>query len=177
MKATVVCVLTVAALAAGAGSSFARDTSPRERADVQGMISGGTDVRTPEKRTRVAEVLANTFSRGSAQIHGSLRELHGRPGNGMYFEVQQADGTRPSIVLEPEAGSIATLHVNGTMTVDLSGEVRGAEGAMAVFWVHSGTQPEYRLTIPPSVTHVTLVVNGRAIASAQRFGRTRTVRY
>jgi hypothetical protein len=156
----------------GIGGAFAW-AAPRAEATVsaeaaEGMIAGGTDVPEAGKRVRLASFLAPSLERETDAIEASMRRLQERAGQGMYLEIRQAGAARPAVVLESAPGAVASLHVNGRMDVDLS-ESDGRDGTMAVFWVQAGRLGEYHATVPGSVTHVTVVINGREAVAARPF--------
>lgn len=157
-------LLALPVLGLCAGAALLSSRTAESAVVAQGMVSGGTDVLSDQKLAKVASVLAGTFGRTPENVATRLRQLKAAPGAGLFVEVKQEGTTRPAVVLEPSHGSEAALLVNGEISVDVPDQ----DEAMAVFWVQGGTQEQYRVRVPVSVSHVTVVLNGRAVAAARR---------
>lgn len=130
-------------------------------------IAGVTDVADANKLERTSNFLAKAFNTTAGPITNRLLRLRALPGNSAYVHLQHLGGPS-TLVITPAAGSKASLLVNGEMALDMPKS--GPDRMVAVFWVERGREREYSLRLPASVTHLTVVVNGRQVAAAQPVG-------
>ena len=173
--ATCAAVAVVAPAAFASGEEISRSPSRETETSAvrasgtgidNGTIVGVTDVGDAQKLEKVANYLAQAFKLPAGPIAGRLERLRTMPGNALYVQLEHLRGPA-RLVLTPTAGGRASLLVNGEMAVPVPETTDKSGNTVAVFWVERGREREYPLRIPASITHVTLVVNGREVVAAQ----------
>ncbi len=152
-----------ASVSAAAGDGAARVVAYAD----SNMIAGVTDVADANKLARTSDFLAKAFNTPAGPITTRLQRLRALSGNSAYVHLQHLGGPS-TLVITPAAGDKASLLVNGEMALDMPKS--GQDKMVAVFWVERGREREYSLRLPASVTHLTVVVNGRQVAAAQPVG-------
>lgn len=128
-------------------------------------IAGVTEIEDAQAIETVARDLARSGE--SAQPAARrLRRLFHLPGAGLYLQFNRSRGPY-NIVLEPWDSSKVALPM-GRAILSSGRHSAAPEGSfVAVFWVNDDQQQAYTLRIPPYLTHVTIVANGREVVLAR----------
>lgn len=131
-----------------------------------GIVAGVTAVENAAQLKQVSTTLSEHFNTPVERVAARLHRLRQLEGAGVYIEIRQAK-LPVRIVLEPYSGDQVSFAANWVLKTPVAPQGAGNSG-VAVFWVDRETQPEYQLRVPTYATHLTLVVNGREIASARQ---------
>lgn len=110
-----------------------------------------------------AKQLSDMAGGDDRDVARRLRHLQDRPGAGLYLQITSS--SRPlTVVLQPSREGAARMSVGGGSLV--WGGADSRVGGVGAFWVKDAPQREYVIQLPPAVTHATVVVSGREIATA-----------
>lgn len=150
--------------ATGEAAALPAGHSGRET-EASGIVAGVTAVENPAQLDRVSATLSELFNTPLERVTARLRRLRRLDGAGVYVEIRQAK-LPVRVVLDPHSGDQVSLAANWVLKTPVTPQRAGTSG-VAVFWVDRETQPEYLLQVPAHATRLTLVVNGREVASAQ----------
>jgi len=165
-------------------SSLAANAAHAQEADVLSHGEWGaraswgahSPVRNDEDIRGVSRSMAGTGD--SQPVAERLRRLLAQPGSTLYLEI---NSERPfEVSVEPTRGdrlSIATARgVGPGVRGSISARLQQGVGQVAVLWINGAVLPEYVIEAPATLTHITLVVNGRVVLAEQpvdhRAGRT-----
>ena len=131
-----------------------------------GIVAGVTAVEDVAQMDQISTTISEHFNTPLQRVSARLRRLGNLEGAGVYVEIRQAK-LPLRVVLEPYPGDQVSLAANWVLKTPVKPQGAGTSG-VAVFWVDRETQSEYHLKAPAHASRLTLVVNGREIASAQQ---------
>lgn len=125
---------------------------------------GVTIISDDEKVDVMARGLSARMGEDAARIAARLRAIRARGGPSLYVQLQHSAGPF-AIEVQPDDRTAVFMPLRGQMMMGAVPEDADPRQSIVMFWVLNGQDGRYRLTVPSTYRHVTIVANGREIVN------------
>lgn len=167
MKSSIVVWVALCALVSSPGKGAAQVVQGGHQDKRQSILTMQIGAIEQPKVALAATALQKASGVPHSRIRQEIQLLLAKGKPGAYIQVDRAPGpvSLEFVASDANDGVVALRTTGQSSAVELKSE--GGEGQIAFFWVNHAAGGRYTVYIPPSMRHISAVINGQIIASAR----------